>query len=229
MTLATGLPTLPLMNVETLVVGPFAVNCYVVWSNGPGAVVIDPGSDARRIADVLGDRGLRAAAYLLTHGHVDHVGALADLHDQQPAPVVLHSADAAWAFGPANCMPPYFNEAPRRPAAIDRVITDGYEGVDAELAYTVIATPGHSPGSVCYWFEKERALFSGDLLFAGSIGRTDLHGSDDGDMGRSLARIASLPDMTVVYPGHGPATDLAAEKRSNPYLRSFTPGRRETP
>ena len=205
------------MNVETLPVGPLEVNCYLAWLNGPDTLVIDPGGDAEEVAAAVSRNSLRVAGYLLTHGHVDHIDALAELYDRHPAPVVLHSADLEWAFEPRNQLQPYYG-SPRRPAGEIGDVRDGHSGDVAGLQYTVIGTPGHTPGSVCFWFEQDAALFGGDLLFAGSIGRTDLPGGDARAMTASLQRVMSLPDSTVVYPGHGPATTLGKEKQTNPFF-----------
>jgi len=205
------------MNVETLPVGPLEVNCYLAWLNGPDTLVIDPGGDTEKVADALSRKSLRVAAYLLTHGHVDHIDALAELHDRYPAPVMLHTCDLEWAFESLNQLPPYYG-SPRRPEGEIEGVQDGHAGDVAGLQYTVIGTPGHTPGSVCFWFEQDAALFGGDLLFAGSIGRTDLPGGDARTMTASLQRVMSLPDSTVVYPGHGPATTLGKEKQTNPFF-----------
>jgi len=165
------------MNVETIVVGAFEVNCHVVWEAGSPAFVIDPGADAEAIAEVLSRRRLAVAAYLLTHGHVDHISALADLCDRLAAPVGLHPADARWAFTGAGAMPPFY-PAPRRPACEARALREGQRWTAGALVCEVLETPGHAPGACCFLFRKEAALFTGDTLFAGSVGRTDLPGGD---------------------------------------------------
>jgi len=206
------------MNVETLAVGAFETNCYVLWAAAPEALVIDPGADAGSILGFLGKQHLTVAAYLLTHGHVDHVSALADVCQALPAPVYIHAADRTWAFGPENQMPPYF-PVPAMPKGSIHPLEDGQERSDAGLTYRVLLTPGHTPGSVCFLFPKEHVLLSGDTLFAGSVGRTDLPGGDSRALAASLARIVKLEDKTLVYPGHGPPTDMAREKRHNFFLR----------
>lgn len=208
------------MQIDTLIVGEFQVSCYVAWGRGSrDAIVIDPGSDAETIAAALRKHRLSVAVYLLTHGHVDHISGLAALHAAYPAPVAMHPADLAWAFRPQNQLPPFY-PAPARPDAEERPAADGQSCTDAGLSYTILATPGHSPGSVCYYFESEGVLFSGDTLFAGSVGRTDLPGGSSQVLTRSLKRLRDLPDATRVFPGHGPATTLAGEKQSNPFLQS---------
>jgi hydroxyacylglutathione hydrolase len=214
-------PATPALQVDTLVVSLFESNCHILHAPGCSEVLlVDPGDDAPAIAAHLDRNGLRVAAYLLTHGHVDHVSALADLVDRQPAPVAMHPRDARWAFSPAAAMPPYY-DAPRAPPAIDRALAEGQVWTDAGLTYRVIETPGHSPGGVAFHFEAAGVLIAGDTLFRGSVGRADLPGANPSDLVASLKKLMTLPDTTLVYCGHGPATRLGEEKRSNPFLRSF--------
>jgi glyoxylase-like metal-dependent hydrolase (beta-lactamase superfamily II) len=206
------------MDVRTVAVGAFEVNCFIVSGSGGQAIVIDPGADADRIASLLDRHRLSAAVYLLTHGHVDHISAVAALCRARPAPVALHRADCDWAFSAANQMPPFYG-VPERPSEIARRLEDGQEWTDAGLTYRVLATPGHSPGSVSFHFPDPNALFCGDTLFAGSVGRTDLPGGDSGALSASLQRLAGLPRGLTLYPGHGPPTDLDTELRVNPFLQ----------
>lgn len=205
------------MHVHPVLVGDFEVNCYVVWGDAQRALVIDPGADPEAVADVLDSRRLTVAAFLITHGHMDHVCALAPLATRYPAPIAMHPKDAAWAFSRANSMPPY--PVPTRPAAIERPLADGQTFEDGGLHYHVIATPGHTPGGVCFHFPEAKALFTGDTLFAGSVGRTDLPGGDDVVLSASLKVLTRLPDATTVYPGHGPKTTVGREKATNPFIR----------
>jgi hydroxyacylglutathione hydrolase len=206
------------MQVISIVVGAFQVNCYLVTSGNGQALVIDPGEDAGQIAVALRERTLTVAAYLITHGHMDHIGGLEELTRLFPAPVSMHPADEAWAFSDDNKKPPYY-DTPERPAGKIRALVDGQPGDDGGLHYEIITTPGHSPGCVCYYFPVEKTLFTGDTLFSGSIGRTDFEGSDEALMEKSLRRLAQLPDDTLVYPGHGPRTTIEREKKNNPFLR----------
>jgi hydroxyacylglutathione hydrolase len=208
------------VKIETIVVGAFEVNCFMAVGVGQQAIVIDPGADADQVLAVLEAHRLSVAAYVLTHGHVDHVSGVADLYDRHPAQVAMHQADLAWAFSAQNAMPPYY-AAPRRPAAIARSLRGGEEFNDAGLSYRIVATPGHSPGSVCVHFEGEQVLFAGDTLFAGSVGRTDLPGGSARTLSASLKILAQLADDTVVYPGHGPSTTIGAEKQANPFMRGM--------
>ncbi len=209
------------MQIETVIVGEFQVNCFIVWGPTREALVIDPGHEADRIAAMLDRHGLRVAAYLLTHGHMDHVSALAELHARHPAPISMHAADARWAFGPDNAMLPFY-DVPRNPGRIDRLIEDGQSQQDGGLTYGVLGTPGHTPGSVCFLFEEGRALFTGDTLFAGSVGRTDLPGGNPRTQQASLRALAQLPDDLLIHAGHGPVTDMLTEKRTNYFLQRLS-------
>ena len=206
------------MNIERLTVGPFQASCYVVWGLERHALVIDPGADAQVIRACLDAHGLDAAVYLLTHGHMDHISALADISAKHPAPYAMHALDLKWAFGALNQSPPYYS-VPRRPGSALRTLADGQTWTDGGLAYTVIGTPGHSPGSVCFHFQDDHVIFSGDTLFQGTVGRTDLPGGDGRVLTQSLRKLAQLPPATRILPGHGPETRLSDELRTNPFLK----------
>jgi len=203
------------MNVHTLVVTDFMTNCFLVWKDS-AALVIDPGGEASRILAALEERNLSVAAYLLTHGHADHVAALADMVDACPAPVALHALDLEWAFENPNRVIPLL-PAPRA-AKVSRVMAGGESFEDAGIACRVLHTPGHTPGSVCFYVESEQAMFTGDTLFAGSVGRTDFRGGDSRTLQESLRLLADFPDDTRLYTGHGPITTMGQEKLTNPFM-----------
>lgn len=202
--------------VHTLIVGAYEVNCYLVADEQARALVIDPGADEEAIAAALRDHGLTVAGYLLTHGHMDHVCALSALRQRFPAPVGLAAVDARWAFTPVNQMPPY--PQPTRPAGDILDVAAMPVWTAGGPVCRIIATPGHTPGGVCYYFETDGLLFSGDTLFAGSIGRTDLPGGSERLLNASLRQLVQLPPVTRVFPGHGPATTIARELRTNPFI-----------
>lgn len=204
------------MHIKNITVGEFQANCWIVRSDSRQAIVIDPGADHARINAFLDGHSLTVAVYLLTHGHFDHVSALAELYRAAPAPIGIHRADAEWIFDEQNQMPPFY--LPQRQTKITRLLDDRQEWTDSDLNYNIISTPGHTPGSVCILFPKYNALFTGDTLFAGSIGRTDLPGGDDALMRQSLAKLSRLPDATAIYPGHGPTSAIGREKNHNPYF-----------
>ena len=197
------------MKLNILQVGAFEVNCAIV-ETGERIFVIDPGGEAGRIIDFLSQAGLTPDAILLTHAHFDHIGAIPAMQARWPSlAVYIHPEDAKVITHPLNVYPPDYPAIPRPDN-----LRDCRELAEAE----VIETPGHTPGGVCYHFRADGTLFSGDTLFAGSIGRTDLPGGDMATLMKSLARLTELPEATRVIPGHGRETTIAAEKRGNPFL-----------
>lgn len=206
------------MNIETIVVGEFAVNCLICVGDDSQALVIDPGGDADTIVSHLRARNLTVAAYLLTHGHCDHVSALTAVHTVIPAPVAMHPTDRVWAFTSINNLPPFY-AAPEQPDAEMIDLIEGKRYALAGLPFVIIETPGHTPGGVCIHFQKDTTLITGDTLFAGSVGRTDLPGGDGHMLRASIKKLQALPDATRILPGHGPASTLLHEKQTNYFMR----------
>lgn len=214
------------MNTELITVGPFEVNCAVVWGEERKALVIDPGYDAPLIQSYLDAHGLRVEAYLLTHGHADHINALNKMHAAHPAPVYLHAADERWAFGPNNQIPPCY-PVPTKPDTkiLNPEVSSDWKNLDPfSQGLEVIETPGHTPGGVCYWFRQAGICFVGDTLFKGSAGRTDLPGGDARTLTASLKKLAeTLPPETRIISGHGDDTTMAHELKTNFFLQRFQP------
>ncbi|MGI5869787.1 MAG: MBL fold metallo-hydrolase [Kiritimatiellia bacterium] len=211
------------MNVHVIETGAFAANCHLIWADPGQTLVVDPGADAEMIERALAARGLTPCGYLLTHGHLDHISAIATLAGRLPAPIHLSAEDAAWAFSPINAIPPY---APvlAPPPGLDTDLHDGRVIDAGPLRARVVRTPGHTPGCVCFAFDDEKTLVSGDTLFRGSIGRTDLPGGSIARIRESLAKLMRFDDDVNVLPGHGPATSIGAERRSNPFIAEFGDG-----
>ena len=205
-------------DILTVPVGTFEVNCLVVPGVDDTAIVIDPGDDADRILAACRKQSLTIAAYVLTHGHMDHISALADLHSSAPAPIHLHPADIEWAFEDSNQMLPFYS-TPRRPDAPIEPLCVASGLTLCGRTFEIIETPGHTPGSVCLIDRDASVLITGDTLFAGSVGRTDLHGGNSGQLMASLRQLKDLPPELTVYPGHGPTSTLAREFKTNPFLR----------
>lgn len=205
-------------DVITLTVGAFEVNCHLVRVGPHSAVVIDPGAQPDAILDTLDTHRLKPCAYVLTHGHVDHVSALAAVQKRHLAPAYLHADDAAWAFSPANALPPYYPQ-PAKPAEPCHPLLDGQTFMFGVANLRVIATPGHTPGCVCLYWPSRQMVFTGDTLFAGSVGRTDLPGGNARRLRESLRHLTALPGATRVLAGHGAATSIADEMAGNPFLK----------
>lgn len=208
-----------MLDIAKIEVGALAANCYIIAAPNRQALIIDPGAEAETILRIVKKRRLTIKAYLVTHGHMDHISALGPLWAHIQAPVAMHGADIAWAFDPANQMLPYFS-VPHRPENIDRILVGNETYHEGDFNYRVIATPGHSPGGVCFYFPDENILFSGDTLFQDSVGRTDIPGGNERQLNEALQVLVALPPHTKVYPGHGPETTIGRELDSNPFLKS---------
>ena len=194
------------MEVLTIVGGMLSTNCYMAWGEGDKCVLIDPGFEADPILEEVRARGKQVEAILLTHGHFDHVGGVKAIATETGCKVYIHKLDM---------------ELPQRLTLGTVPYTDHYVEGDvlslAGLSIRVMHTPGHTPGGVCLLCED--VMFSGDTLFAGTCGRTDLPGSSYKDMWASLARLANLEGDYKVLPGHGESSTLDMERRLNPYLQ----------
>jgi hydroxyacylglutathione hydrolase len=215
--------------------GAFAANCYLVApAAGEECVIIDPGQDAQRGIEELLDRyRLKPIAVLLTHGHIDHMWSVAPVCGAKGIPAYVHTGDREMLADPAKGLDLLAKQqflggmTFAEPDDV-RLLSDGEAVPLAGLDFTIGHTPGHTPGSVTFRSGADDldALFTGDLLFAGSIGRTDLPGGDHVTMLRSLARTLTLPDTTVVLPGHGPTTTIGDERGTNPFLTGIQPAQK---
>lgn len=205
------------MFLDTLVVGPLQENCYVVaCEESKEAVVIDPGAEAERIYRVVTFHGFRLKFIMNTHGHLDHVGGVAEMMKLSGSPFLLHEDDAYLIEGIEHDPLQVFFQVPAPPMPAT-FLKDGDRISVGNLECQVIHTPGHTPGSVCFLIEH--VLFSGDTLFASSIGRTDLPGGSHEQLIRSIhEKLLALDDHVRVYPGHGPVTTIGNERQYNPYL-----------
>jgi glyoxylase-like metal-dependent hydrolase (beta-lactamase superfamily II) len=200
------------------VVGPLACNCYVVGDpTARRAIVIDPGGDASELLGVLAAQNLEVTAIVATHAHFDHLLAAEELRAATGAPFYLHRSDEALLSWMQESGRLFLGADLPPPPEVDSWTTEGDRLVAGAAELEVIHTPGHSPGSIS--LVAEGALFSGDTLFAGSVGRTDLPGGDSASLVQAVrGKLFELPPQTPVYPGHGPATSLEEERRSNPFV-----------
>ena len=206
------------LDVTRLELGPFPVNCYVVRRPGAGeAVVVDPGwpGETPRIAAAL--EGARCAAILVTHGDLDHIGAVADLAEETNAPVYMAEDERELLEHPREHLPAGFEDLPIRSWSPEHLLAGDERFEVAGIDFETLSVPGHTRAHVAY--AAEGCVFSGDVLFAGSIGRTDRPGGDTERLLESIRLLADrLAPDTVVYPGHGPETTLERELATNPFL-----------
>lgn len=214
----------PQLEVDGLTVGPVESNCYLARRAGASrAVVIDPGAEADRIGAALEAWDAEPAAVLLTHGHMDHVGAVSAIVRAFAVPVYLHPDDRSLYDGASEHAAAWGLDVPRPPPP-DRELEHGQTVREAGLELEVRHAPGHSPGGVV--FAGYGHAFVGDCVFAGSIGRVDLPGGDAGTLLASIReQILTLPPETVLWPGHGPRTTVEREEGTNPFLATETPRR----
>jgi len=207
--------------VHSLIVGPLQVNCHIVTDgDSPAAAIIDPGGDAELIIEKVEAESLKPESIVLTHGHGDHIGALAAVKDRYPdAPILAHAQDAPALTDP-NLNLSIMLGMPMTAPPADRELADGDEFEVGSLRFRVIHTPGHTPGGACFYAETSPPLLlSGDALFAGSVGRSDFPGGSHEQLIESIrTRLLVLPDDTRVLSGHGPETTIGAERRMNPFL-----------
>ena len=205
------------LDVRMFTVGPVAENCFVVRRpDAREAVVVDPGDEAPRLLGAIEELGLDVQAILLTHTHFDHIGAVAPLARDTGAPVYCPAVEA-FVLADINTYVPWKEFGPFESYEADHLLDGGETLSLAGIDFDVVSTPGHSPGHMT--FATDGHLFSGDVLFQGSIGRTDLPGGDYATLMASIDRLlAAYPDETRVFPGHMGLTTLGAERASNPFI-----------
>jgi len=202
------------MRIMQWSVPPYDNGTYLVVDDRRDALLIDPAMGDRLVVDAVKEQGLRLVEILNTHGHPDHIFGNAAVKEATNARLAIHRLDA-YRLGPER--PPTTMEIP--PCDADDLFDEGALGYVGDLKVTALHTPGHTEGSTCFYFERERVLFSGDVIFQGSTGRWDLPGGDREQMERSLERVMNLPADTKVYPGHGATTTIADELPTLRYLR----------
>ncbi len=202
------------MIINTLTVSMFATNCYIVsCPHTKEAIIIDPGADGKSIIDNVSRLGLKVKFIVNTHAHVDHIGANGKLKQEYSVPILLNRKDLELYQNPGFGLKLILKKQPLP----EQYLSEGDEVSLGKLKLQVLETPGHTEGSVCLFGSE--AVFCGDTLFAGSVGRTDLAGGSYGDLINSIkSKLLRLPPETVVYPGHGPATTVGVEAAGNPFL-----------
>ncbi len=208
------------MILKKVVVGPLAANCYIVGSeSNKEGMIIDPGDEAEVILRNVKDLGLEIRSIVLTHGHIDHTGALKEVKEATGAEVAIHTDEAnSLQEQPLSTLLGLSYPTPPSP---DRLLQDGDSLNISDLHFLVLHTPGHSLGGICLLEQGQGVVFSGDTLFNYGIGRTDLPGGNSSQLMDSLhTKLMTLPDNTAVYPGHGPETTIGTERRGNPFLNA---------
>jgi hydroxyacylglutathione hydrolase len=208
---------------EILPVGTLACNCSIVGDEATGeAVVIDPGDDVERVQEILAQRKLRAKYIIATHAHIDHVGGIEKLKRATGAAVLMHEADLP-LYQNLAMQAAWLGVVPPGVIDVDQFLREGNTLRWGSLTLEVLHTPGHSPGSLSLRLQGQHPrIFSGDTLFQGSIGRTDLWGGSFDQILRSIQNtLLRFPDDTPVFPGHGPATTIGEEREYNPFLQGL--------
>jgi len=207
-----------MMILKNLVVGPLAANCYIVGSEASKeGMIIDPGDEAEVILRNVKDLGLEIKSIVLTHGHIDHIGALKEVKEATGAEVAIQTDEGKSLQG--QSLSTMLGLSYPTPLPPDRLLKDG-DSIDiGDLHFLVLHTPGHSPGCICLL--GQGVVFSGDTLFNYGIGRADLPGSNYSQLMNSIhTKLMTLPDNTTVYPGHGPDTTIGTERSGNPFLQN---------
>lgn len=208
------------MIIRRLEVGFLKANCYLLASEGTKeGVVIDPGGEAKRILEMVRQENLKIKYIINTHGHFDHVAADAEVSKGTGAPVCIHAGDVKALSDPRSSLSLLFG-APFPAVSPEVILTEGQILKVGELSLKILHTPGHTPGSISVLVDRH--LFTGDLLFSGSVGRTDFPGSSHRELLKSLReKIMCLPGETQIHPGEGPETTLDKEREFNPFLREL--------
>ncbi|OCA91103.1 hypothetical protein A8F94_04380 [Bacillus sp. FJAT-27225] len=205
-----------------LPLGGIQANCYILHRNDGTCLIVDPGDEAKKLIRVITEKKLTPLAVILTHAHFDHIGAVDTVRDHYKIPVYLHKKEEKWLGDPALNGSAFFPVEPVKVKDADHLFKGEGEMEIAGFHFTLYETPGHSPGGVSFYFPDDGLVVAGDSLFMGSIGRTDLPGGNSKELLNSIhTKLLTLPEETIVLPGHGPATTIGDEMDSNPFLNGF--------
>ncbi|TFD97523.1 MBL fold metallo-hydrolase [Jeotgalibacillus salarius] len=204
-----------------LPLGPMQTNAYILYNEHKECLIVDPGEEAHKIKDFIKQKQLKPLAVLLTHAHFDHIGAVEEVRSKYEIEVHMHIQEKSWLQTPEKNGSALFQGIKPIVASPAEQIWEKDKEVNiGTFKFQLYHTPGHSPGSVSFYFREESLLISGDVLFQGSIGRTDLPGGNMDELMKSItSKLMTLEDHTYILPGHGPVTTLLEEKRHNPFLQ----------
>ncbi|HEX3016166.1 MAG TPA: MBL fold metallo-hydrolase [Desulfobacteria bacterium] len=205
------------MQIKTIPVGEIGANCYIIANEEiKTALIIDPGAEGKKILDAVAELDVQVGAIIITHGHLDHIGAVGEIKQETGAAVLIHALDAPCLIEPKRNLSFFFG-SPFKTNPADIMLEDGQDINLGSLSFKVLHTPGHTVGGVCLSFAG--GIITGDTLFAGSVGRTDFPGGSAEALLKSIKeKILVLPPETVIYPGHGPQSTIAEQLENNPYL-----------
>lgn len=211
------------MKWSQIPLGILQTNCYIVENAKGSCMIFDPGEEGKRLIRWLTKKNLTPCAIFLTHAHFDHIGAVDEVRAHYNIPVYVHVNEEEWLFEPTLNGSQYFTAKKLvRIQPADVLLTKEELKTIDDFTFSIIETPGHSPGSVSYYFEEAGFVISGDVLFKGSIGRTDLKKGNQSQLLKSIHdKLLTMPEETVVLPGHGPKTTIIEEMNSNPFLNGF--------
>ncbi|MFN2745345.1 MULTISPECIES: MBL fold metallo-hydrolase [Bacillus] len=211
------------MKWRRMPLGPIQTNAYILAKEDGACLIFDPGSEAGKLNEYIKEKGLKPLAVLLTHAHFDHIGAVDKVRKEWDIPVYVHQNEAEWLQDPSLNGSALLTGQTITAEKADHLIEEEQVLEIGPFQLRVFFTPGHSPGSVSYYVEEEQLIISGDVLFRGGIGRTDLPGGNHEVLIKSIhQKLLTLPEETLVLSGHGPETDIATEQEQNPFINGFT-------
>ncbi|QEY19391.1 MBL fold metallo-hydrolase [Psychrobacillus sp. AK 1817] len=212
-----------MLNIRTYPLGFIQTNCYIISNAKKECLIFDPGGNGEQLVKELKRLNLKPIAILLTHAHFDHIGAVDDVREVFSIPVYIHPSEKSWLTDPGKNGSAKYAEIPNISAKeADFYLSKEEKTSIGDFEFFISHTPGHSPGSLTFYFETDEFAIVGDTLFQNSVGRTDLPGGNEKQLLHSIhTKLLTLPEATVIYPGHGPASTIQDEMNSNPFLNGF--------